>query len=83
MNAPDPIARLQAGADPTKPGRTAALNQFKLEEFQNLSKEDLLLAQSIAGHGDEWGIWATPTAICPSRLQNSLRTIDLAPILFR
>lgn len=77
MNAPDPIARLQAAVDPTEPGRTAALNRFNLEEFQNLSKDDLLLAQTIAGHGDVWGFWKTPENICPSKLGDYLRTIDL------
>lgn len=77
MNAPDPIARLQAAVDPTEPGRTAALNRFNLEEFQNLSKDDLLLAQTIAGHGDVWGFWKTSEKICPSKLGDYLRTIDL------
>jgi hypothetical protein len=78
MNAPDPIARLQAAVDPTEPGRTAALKRFNLEEFQNLSMEDLLLAQTIAGHGDTWGAWVTPESICPSRLSKSLRNYNIA-----
>lgn len=85
MNAPEPIIALQNAEDTANPadrkaddGRIAALDKFALEAFQNLTKEDLLLAQAIAGHGDEWGVWKTPTDICPSRLKNHLKTIDFA-----
>lgn len=78
MNAPDPINHLQDAAPPEELGRIAALNKFDLEEFQNLSKDDLLLAQAIAGHGDTWGTWKTSKSICPSKLRNYYRTIDLA-----
>lgn len=85
MNAPVPIIALQNAevtANPadrkTVEGRIAALDKFALEAFQNLSKEDLLLAQAIAGHGDEWGVWKTPKVICPSKLNNARRTIDFA-----
>lgn len=78
MNAPDPLHYLQETANPEEAGRVAVLNKFALEAFQNLAKEDLLLAQVIAGHGDAWGIWKTPKDICPSKLGDSHRTIDLA-----
>lgn len=85
MNAPVPIIALQNAevtANPadrkTVEGRIAALDKFALEAFQNLSKEDLLLAQAIAGHGDEWGVWKTPKVICPSKVNNARRTIDFA-----
>lgn len=65
-------------SDPADSGRIAALNKFKLEEFQSLTTEDLLLAQTIAGHGDEWGIWKTPITISPGKLHAGLRYIDLA-----
>ena len=78
MNAPDSLASLQFVLDPTEPGRTATLNRFDLEQFQHLSKEDLLLAQSIAGHGGAWGVWETPITINPGKLDNSLRVVSLA-----
>lgn len=58
--------------------RIAALNRFDITMFQSLSKEDLLLAQTIAGHGDAWGTWKTPSAICRPRLRNAQRNIDIA-----
>ena len=82
MNAPEPISALQnaenAADRKADEGRIATLDKFALEAFQNLSKEDLLLAQAIAGHGDEWGVWKTPTDLCPSRLRECHRTIDFA-----
>jgi integrase len=78
MNAPDPIRYLHVAADAEDAGRMAVLNKFSLEAFQNLSKEDLLLAQTIAGHGDAWGVWKTPKNICPSKLGDYRRTIDIA-----
>lgn len=85
MNAPEPIIVLQNAEDAASTkdrkadeGRIATLDKFALEAFQNISKEDLQLAQAIAGHGDEWGVWKTPKDICQSRLNNSHRTIDFA-----
>lgn len=78
MNAPEPMRYLQNSEGPEETWRVAALNKFALEAFQNLSKEDLLLAQTIAGHGDAWGIWKTPNELCPSKLQAYLRSIDIA-----
>jgi hypothetical protein len=76
MNAPD---HLPASAlDPAEQGRIATLNRFKLEEFQHMTKEDLLLAQSIAGHGNEWGVWKTPKSISPGKISPTFRDIDLA-----
>jgi hypothetical protein len=77
MNAPDSLPSLVA-PDPAAPGRIAALDRFRLEEFQHLSRDDLLLAQSIAGHGDEWGVWKTPNTISPGKLHTPNRAIDLA-----
>lgn len=76
MNSPDhlPVSAL----DPVEQGRVATLNRFKLEEFQHMTKEDLLLAQFIAGHGDEWGIWKTPKSISPGKCDPYYRSIDLA-----
>lgn len=78
MNAPEPMHYLKTSADPEEAGRVAALNIFSLEAFQYLAKEDLLLAQAIAGNGDAWGVWKTAREICPSPLRNHRRTIDLA-----
>ena len=85
MNASVPIIALQNAEDTANPadrkadeGRIAALDKFALEAFQTLSKEDLLLAQAIAGHGNEWDVWKTPKDICQSKLQECLRTIDFA-----
>lgn len=78
MNTPDYLPASLIASDPADYGRIAALNKFKLEEFQSLPLEDLLLAQTIAGHGDEWGIWKTPITISPGKLPAGLRSIDLA-----
>lgn len=76
MNTPAPLSA--SAIDPAEQGRIATLNRFKLEEFQHMTKEDLLLAQSIAGHGDEWGIWKTPKSTSSGKIAHSLRSIDLA-----
>lgn len=78
MNAPASIANRQPVFDPADPGRIAALDRFDLEQFQHLSKVDLLLAQSIAGHGDAWGIWETTKTISPGRVSRGHRAIDFA-----
>ena len=78
MNAPDPSNYFQDAAVAEEIGRTAALKKFELEELQNLFKEDLLLAQAIAGHGNMWGIWKTSKDICPSKLGGYHRSIDIA-----
>ena len=85
MNAPGPIIALQNAEDKANPadrkayeGRVAALDRFNVEALQYLSTEDLLLAQAIAGHGGEWGIWKTPKDICPSKLPGCHRTINAA-----
>ncbi len=78
MNAPDQLPASSTSPDPDDPGRIAALNQFGLEEFQHLSPANLLLAQTIAGHGDEWGVWKTPKTISPGKLKPYDRSIDLA-----
>jgi hypothetical protein len=78
MNVPDPISYVQDADDTEDAGRIGALNKFDIEVFQSLSKEDLILAQAIAGHGDVWGTWETPITICPSTLPKACRTINLA-----
>lgn len=76
MNGRDNLPSLVT-PDPADPYRIAALDRFKLEEFQHLSRDDLLLAQSITGHGDEWGVWKTPKTISPGKLHTPNRAIDL------
>lgn len=78
MNAAFSISHTQDSAELEVARRVAALNKFAVEEFQNLSKEDLLLAQTLAGHGDEWGVWKTSREICPSKLANCYRTVNFA-----
>ena len=78
MNAPEPVLCLQNSLNPEEMGRITTLNKFALEAFQNLSKEDLLLAQTIAGHGSAWGIWNTPNEICPSKLKAYLSSVDIS-----
>lgn len=78
MNAPDHQLASSTALDPADPGRIAALDQFRLEQFQHLSPTDLLLAQTITGHGDERGVWKTPKTISPGKLKPLLRSIDLA-----
>lgn len=79
MNALDPLSGLKTHPfDPTEQGRIAALNCFKLDGFQHLSKADLLLAQSVVGQGEEWGFWNTPKSISPGKLHPSFRTIDVS-----
>ncbi len=77
MNAHDNLPSLVA-SDPADSCRIAALDRFRLEEFQHLSRDDLLVAQSITGHGDEWGVWKTPKAISPGKLHTPNRAIHLA-----
>lgn len=78
MNAPDHLLASSTAPDPAELGRVAALERFRLEEFQYLSPAELLLAQTIAGHGDEWGCWKTPKTIFPGKLDLYYRSIDLA-----
>lgn len=78
MNATDHLLTSSTAPDPADAGRIATLDRFKLEEFQRLSPADLLLAQTIAGHGDEWGVWKTPETISPGKLNLAFRLIDLA-----
>lgn len=76
MNKPDQLQ--QSTLDPAEQSRVATLSLFNLEDFQHMSKENLLLAQSIAGHGDEWGIWKTPKSISPGKINAPCRAIDFA-----
>lgn len=78
MNERNTFTLMQSAFDVAEPGCTAALTRYKLPEFQNLPREDLLLAQSIAGHGDLWGIWMTPAANFPGKLSKCCRSIDIA-----
>lgn len=76
MNAPKhPVV---TSLDPVEQYRISILSRFKEKEFQHLPREELLLAQTIAGHGDEWGIWKTPPSISPGKLQPSIRSINFA-----
>lgn len=77
MNTPVHLLTSSSTHDPADSGRIAALDRFRLVEFQYLSPTDLLLAQAIAGHGDKWGVWTTPKTISPGKL-HSPRSIDLA-----
>lgn len=78
MSALEHLLASSTAPDPADPGCIAALDQFRLEEFQHLSPADLLLAQSVAGHGDAWGVWNTPKTISPGKLFPKDRSIDLA-----
>lgn len=64
--------------DTAEQGRLATLDLFKLEMFQDLSMENLLLAQSVAGHGDQWGVWKTSENIVPGKLHTCYRYIDFS-----
>lgn len=76
MNAPDRIPALQSAVDPVGQALITTLSRFNLEEFQNLTKADLLLAQAAAGHGGEWGVWKTPKTLHPGKLGGSHRTLN-------
>lgn len=76
MNAPE-----SSGAplpNDAEDGLIAALTRFDAEQIQHLSKFDLLQAQSIAGHGNEWGLWQTLESVAPSHVKMFYRRIDLA-----
>lgn len=64
-------------SDPAEQGRLAVLVRFQLEAIQHLTQQDLLLAQSLAGHGDAWGIWQTSDTLA-RYLKRCIRYIDLA-----
>jgi integrase len=79
MNVRQSVGDLQeTPLDACDEARIAALSKYELENFQELGKGDLLLAQSLAGHGEKWGIWETPASISPGRLGSHYRRIDLA-----
>jgi integrase len=78
MNATDHQQVFSVTSDPAAPGRIATLDQFRLEVFQHLSQADLLLAQSVAGHGGEWGVWKTSKTIYPGKLRPAFRSVDFA-----
>lgn len=59
-------------------GRVALLQRFDVAAIQHICQSDLLLAQSLAGHGDVWGRWMTPASISPNRMDNCYRDIDIA-----
>lgn len=64
-------------SDPEEAGRQAVLLRFRVEDIQHLGRSDLLLAQSLAGHGDVWGRWKTSTFLAPGSMGNYVRDIDL------
>lgn len=74
MNAPNETQRILA--EPEEEDRLVVLQRFRAEDIQTLGRDDLLVAQMLAGHGDTWGIWQTPKAY--GRLQKNRANIDLA-----
>lgn len=64
--------------DPGEEGRLAFLERFTVEVIQRMAVDDLLAAQSLAGHGDLWGRWQTPKSIAPSKIGSALRDINIA-----
>lgn len=77
MNAHEPFIEMKPYLGHAESRRIAALSNYKIEEFQHLAQQELLLAQSIAGHGDTWGIWQTPQAISQGNFKTSYRAINL------
>lgn len=73
MNAPEETSKLITPDD----GLLAVLQQFKVEDLQHYGQTDLLLAQSLAGHGDVWGVWQTPESLSPGRRDPYHRTINI------
>ncbi len=66
-----------AAEDEAERAASAALARFDLTQYQHLGREDLLLVQKIAGHGDIWGVWQTPEK-WTTKIQPSMLAIDLA-----
>lgn len=64
--------------DPADDGRLALLQRFKVEDIQHLGRQDLLTAQTLAGHGSAWGRWLTPETISPNRMRKHYRDINLS-----
>lgn len=58
-------------------GLLSVLQQFKVEDLQHHGQTDLLIAQSLAGHGNVWGVWQTPESISPGRRDPYYRTINI------
>jgi integrase len=56
--------------------RLTVLQRFHAEDIQTLSRDDLLAAQMLAGHGDTWGLWLSAGANGPR--EKYLAKIDLA-----
>lgn len=75
MHAPDETKAILAA--PAEETRLAVLQRFKADDIHSLEREDLLVAQMLAGHGDVWGRWQTPKALYPGRLSKKGRDIDL------
>lgn len=66
MNASDKSPILQhVDLDP-EDGRQAVLQRFQPEDIQRLGRDELLVAQMLAGHGATWGYWKTPKAFAPT-----------------
>lgn len=51
--------------------------RFSIERIHTLLSDDLVIAQSLAGHGSIWGTWQNPDSVCPGKLHPSFRSIDL------
>ncbi|MDP2869160.1 MAG: hypothetical protein Q8O08_10050 [Methyloversatilis sp.] len=73
MNAPD--ERRDILAETEEEGRFAFLRRFRVEDIHTLGRDDLLAAQSLAGHGNTWGFWQTPEAY--ARMPKHRADIDL------
>lgn len=76
MNAPE--TSILSPADPAEAARNTVLQRFKVEDLQDIGQTDLLLAQSLAGHGNVWGVWQTPKSISPGSLTHCYRNINIA-----
>lgn len=74
MNAS--VEKIPVSLDLEVEGRRAVLENFKVEEIQNLGRDDLLVAKILAGHGADWGHWTTPKSIMKSSARH-YRNINL------
>lgn len=73
MSASDKVAA--TSSIELEEGRWAVLERFQAEDIQTLSREDLVAAQMLAGHGDTFGFWQTPRSL--ARLAKNLTSVDL------
>ncbi len=64
--------------DPAEASRLECLQRFNPADIQHLGRDDLLVAQFLLGHGQEWGCWQTPETLAPGLVANRERTIVMA-----